>query len=62
MRAHTRTLRTGVLLSVVMDGAADSHPYLQVIDAHTMTELARAHTPTHITFGFHNMFIPDKSM
>jgi carotenoid cleavage dioxygenase-like enzyme len=48
----------GVLLSVVMDGADDAHPYMQVIDARTMTELARAHTPTHVTFGFHAIFMP----
>jgi torulene dioxygenase len=57
--AHARAhLRAGVLLTVVMDGADDAHPYMQVIDARTMTELARAHTPTHITFGFHAMFVP----
>jgi carotenoid cleavage dioxygenase-like enzyme len=45
----------GVLLSVVLDVAAQTS-YLVVLDARTLTELARAHVPHHIPFGFHGIF------
>ena len=46
----------GVLLSVVLD-AARGASYLLVLDAHDMTEVARAQAPHAIPFGFHGQFI-----
>ncbi len=45
----------GVLLSVVLDAAAE-RSYLLVLDARELTELARAEAPHHIPFGFHGQF------
>jgi beta,beta-carotene 9',10'-dioxygenase len=47
----------GVLLSVVLDATAGSS-FLAVLDAATLTELARATVPRHIPFGFHGQFAP----
>ncbi|HEX6116946.1 MAG TPA: carotenoid oxygenase family protein [Solirubrobacterales bacterium] len=45
----------GVLLSVVLDEAKGSS-YMLVLDAHDLSELARAEAPHHIPFGFHGQF------
>ena len=45
----------GVVLSVVLDASAGTS-YLIVLDARTLTELARATVPHHIPFGFHGLF------
>lgn len=45
----------GVLLSVVLDAAAASS-FLLVLDAGDLGEIARAHAPHHIPFGFHGTF------
>jgi carotenoid cleavage dioxygenase-like enzyme len=45
----------GVLLSVVLDANAGAS-YLLVLDARTLSELARATVPHHIPFGFHGLF------
>ena len=45
----------GVLLSVVFDSAAGDS-FLLVLDAHDLSELARARAPHHIPFGFHGQF------
>jgi len=45
----------GVLLSVVLDAAAATS-FLLVLDAHDLSELARAEVPHHIPFGFHGQF------
>lgn len=45
----------GVLLSVVLDGAAEES-FLLVLDAATLSEVARARVPRHIPFGFHGQF------
>jgi beta,beta-carotene 9',10'-dioxygenase len=45
----------GILLSVVLDGAAGSS-FLLVLDARDLRELARARVPHHIPFGFHGQF------
>ncbi|HVA19877.1 MAG TPA: carotenoid oxygenase family protein [Solirubrobacteraceae bacterium] len=45
----------GVLLSVVLDAAAESS-FLLVLDASDLSELARAQAPHHIPFGFHGQF------
>ena len=47
----------GILLSVVLD-TKQKHSFLLVLDAATMTELARAHAPHHIPFGMHGIFLP----
>jgi beta,beta-carotene 9',10'-dioxygenase len=48
----------GVILSVVLDGAA-GRSFLLVLDAGTMEELARAEAPHHIPFGFHGQYLKD---
>jgi carotenoid cleavage dioxygenase-like enzyme len=45
----------GVLLSIVLDGDAEAS-FLLVLDAATLSELARATVPRHIPFGFHGQF------
>jgi carotenoid cleavage dioxygenase-like enzyme len=45
----------GVLLSVVLDGSCGTS-FLLVLDAHDLSELARAEVPHHIPFGFHGQF------
>jgi beta,beta-carotene 9',10'-dioxygenase len=45
----------GVLLSVVLDAAAETS-FLLVLDAADLSELARASVPHHIPFGFHGQF------
>jgi len=45
----------GVLLSVVLDGAAGTS-YLLVLDAATLAELARARVPHHVPLGFHGQY------
>lgn len=45
----------GVILSVVLDAEA-GHSFLIVLDARTLTELARATVPHHIPFGLHGVF------
>lgn len=48
----------GVVLSVVLDSAADSS-FLLVLDARTYEVLARAEVPHAIPFGFHGVFTRD---
>jgi carotenoid cleavage dioxygenase-like enzyme len=45
----------GVLLTVVLDGFK-KESFLLVLDAKTMTEVARAKSPTVVTYGFHGSF------
>lgn len=45
----------GVVLSVVLDAERGSS-FLLVLDAATLTELARAHAPHAIPFGFHGQY------
>jgi carotenoid cleavage dioxygenase-like enzyme len=45
----------GVLLSVVLDAAAETS-FLLLLDAADLSELARAHVPHHIPFSFHGQF------
>ncbi len=50
----------GVLLSVVLDARSETRPprsFLLVLDAADLSELARAHAPHHIPFGFHGQFV-----
>ncbi|HEX3132332.1 MAG TPA: carotenoid oxygenase family protein [Planctomycetota bacterium] len=51
------TTNEGVLLSVVLDGAREQS-FLLVLDATTLTELARAEVPQVVPFGFHGSFVP----
>ncbi|CAN5448121.1 carotenoid oxygenase family protein [soil metagenome] len=48
----------GVLLSVVLDAASETS-YLLVLDAHDLSEVARASVPHHIPFGFHGAYSRD---
>ena len=43
---------SGVLLSVVLDGAAGTS-FLLALDAADLSEIGRARVPHHIPFGFH---------
>ena len=45
----------GVLLSVVLDGAAGA-TFLLVLDAQSLDEVGRARVPHHIPFGFHGQY------
>jgi beta,beta-carotene 9',10'-dioxygenase len=54
-RPGARDEDDGVLLSVVFDGSLGSS-FLLVLDAATLTELARARAPHHIPYGFHGQF------
>jgi carotenoid cleavage dioxygenase-like enzyme len=45
----------GVLLSVVLDGAAGA-TFLLVLDAQSLGEVGRARVPHHIPFGFHGQY------
>ncbi|MFI4990139.1 MAG: carotenoid oxygenase family protein [Solirubrobacterales bacterium] len=54
-RPDARDEDDGVLLSVVLDAAAESS-FLLVLDAADLRELARARVPHHIPFGFHGQF------
>ncbi|HWH92476.1 MAG TPA: carotenoid oxygenase family protein [Baekduia sp.] len=45
----------GVILSVVLDADAGSS-FLLVLDGQSFEEIARAHAPHHIPFGFHGQF------
>jgi carotenoid cleavage dioxygenase-like enzyme len=45
----------GVLLSVILDSGKGNSSLL-VLDAHNLSELARAEVPHHIPFGFHGQF------
>lgn len=45
----------GVLLSVVLDGAAGAS-FLLVLDAATLSEVGRAAVPHHVPFGFHGQY------
>lgn len=48
----------GVVLSVVLDAGAGTS-FLLVLDAATLTELARASVPHHIPFGFYGNYFPN---
>ncbi|KAA2238057.1 carotenoid oxygenase family protein [Salinarimonas soli] len=50
----------GVLLSIVLDTAA-RRSFLLVLDAASLSELARAEAPHHIPFGFHGNFLPSRT-
>ena len=54
-RPDGTALDDGVLLSVVLDPAAD-RSFLVVLDAASLTERARATVPHAIPFGFHGQF------
>jgi carotenoid cleavage dioxygenase-like enzyme len=48
----------GVILSVVLDARAETS-FLLVLDAGSFEQLARAHAPLRIPFGFHGSFFRD---
>ena len=54
-RPGTRREDDGVLLSVVLEARRKASS-LVVLDARTLTELARASVPHHIPFGLHGLF------
>jgi carotenoid cleavage dioxygenase-like enzyme len=54
-RPDARDEGDGVLLSVVLDGAAGTS-FLLVLDAATLSEVGRASVPHHIPFGFHGQY------
>jgi beta,beta-carotene 9',10'-dioxygenase len=47
----------GILLSVVLD-APVNNSYLLLLDAHDLSEIARATVPQHVPFGFHGAYVP----
>lgn len=46
----------GILLTVVLDATANNS-YLLLLDAHDLSEIARASVPQHVPFGFHGAYI-----
>jgi carotenoid cleavage dioxygenase-like enzyme len=54
-RPHAEGEDDGVLLSVVLDASAGTS-FLLVLDAASLSEVARAQVPHHIPFGFHGQF------
>ncbi|HET6830098.1 MAG TPA: carotenoid oxygenase family protein [Solirubrobacterales bacterium] len=54
-RPDARGEGDGVLLSLVLDGAAATS-FLLVLDATTLAEVGRARVPHHIPFGFHGQY------
>jgi carotenoid cleavage dioxygenase-like enzyme len=50
-----KTEDEGVVLSVVLDSHTATS-FLLVQDAHSFDEIARAHVPHHVPFGFHGQF------
>jgi beta-carotene 15,15'-monooxygenase len=56
--ASERSEDDGVVLTVALDDA-EGHSTLLVLDAQTMTELARADLPHAIPFDFHGRFFPE---
>jgi len=48
----------GVLIGYVLDGSSNSS-FLQVLDARTMTRIARAELPVRLPFAVHSTFFPD---
>lgn len=55
-RPGAQTEDDGILLSVVLDTAAN-HTFLLALDARSFEEIARATTPKAIPFGFHGQYI-----
>mmetsp|Transcript_18932 Transcript_18932/g.34713 ORF Transcript_18932/g.34713 Transcript_18932/m.34713 type:complete len:548 (+) Transcript_18932:87-1730(+) len=51
----------GVLVTQVLDGTTATS-YLLVLDAKTMTTLAKAHAPVWIPYDVHGQFFPDATM
>jgi carotenoid cleavage dioxygenase-like enzyme len=51
---------SGVLLSVVLDGAAGTS-FLLALDATDLSEIGRARVPHHIPFGLHGSYFPQLS-
>jgi len=47
----------GWLLSIVLDAAA-KRSFMLVLDAETLTEVARAWLPHALPFGLHTIFVP----
>lgn len=56
-RPDATTEDDGVLLTVVLDASNDTS-YLLMLDAHDLSEIARALVPQHIPFGFHGAYTP----
>ena len=54
-RPDASTEDDGVLLTVVLD-ASQNTSYLLLLDAHNLSEIARAQVPQHIPFGFHGTY------
>ena len=46
----------GILLTVVLDAAANSS-YLLLLDAADLSEIGRARIPQHVPFGFHGTYV-----
>lgn len=57
-RPDARSEDGGVVLSLVLDGRRD-RSFLLVLDAATMSELARAPLPHRVPYGFHGQFYAD---
>lgn len=60
-RPDASTEDDGVLLTVVLDASNDTS-YLLLLDAHDLSEIARALVPQHVPFGFHGTYTSANSI
>ncbi|XP_075695865.1 carotenoid-cleaving dioxygenase, mitochondrial-like [Rhinoderma darwinii] len=51
----------GVILSPVLTPDQHKNTFLLILDAKDFTEIARAEVPVNIPFGFHGIFVPQKT-
>ncbi|XP_053307679.1 carotenoid-cleaving dioxygenase, mitochondrial [Spea bombifrons] len=51
----------GVLLSAVLTPHQDKNIFLLILDAKEFTEIGRAEVPVQIPYGFHGIFVPQRS-
>lgn len=51
----------GVILSAVLTPHQDKNIFLLILDAKDFTEIARAEAPVQIPYGFHGIFVPQRT-
>ncbi|XP_072011916.1 carotenoid-cleaving dioxygenase, mitochondrial-like [Engystomops pustulosus] len=51
----------GVILSAVLTPDQNKNIFLLILDAKDFTEIARAEAPVQIPYGFHGIFVPQRS-
>ncbi|KAM8927666.1 carotenoid-cleaving dioxygenase, mitochondrial-like [Pelodytes ibericus] len=51
----------GILLSAVLTPHQDKNTFLLIMDAKEFTEIGRAEVPVQMPYGFHGIFVPQRS-